>query len=433
MPRSSDRHHINLQWLVRLRWGAVLGQASVILAVDQWVGIPLPVAMLLTIVGIELASNLLVALWARRARAVHEGVIAAVIAFDVLLLTVLLFFSGGAFNPFNFLYLVYMALAAVVLEPRWTWSLLALSALSFGALFTETFGPGDGGHVHHADQMQMHLKGMWVAYAVAAVFIIYFVQRITHALAQQDEELVRARERTAQSEKLASLATLAAGAAHELSTPLSTIALVAGELRGTAHKGRLDDLDDDLLLIQGQVDRCRGILEQMSTDAGDSPGEAPVALSVGALADEVCGAVQRPNPVQIELAEGCAEIQLRVPRRAMVRALRGLVDNACDASSVEQTVVLAIAPRDGGIQVVVSDRGAGMAPEILERAGEPFFTTKDPGAGMGLGIFLARAIAEQLGGSLELTSNPGRGTRAAVVLPPATIDHLADRDAAAEE
>ena len=184
---TPDRNTINLQWLIRLRWGQALGQTLVILGVDAVMELTLPTATLLAIVAVEVISNLALAAWTKRATSVPEGVLVGVLAGDVMLLTALLFFSGGAFNPFNFLYLVHIALAAVVLSARLTWSLVILSALSFGALFfTESLGPEAARHVHHADQMQMHLKGMWVAYAVAAVFIVYFVQRITRALGARE-------------------------------------------------------------------------------------------------------------------------------------------------------------------------------------------------------------------------------------------------------
>ncbi|HHH28595.1 MAG TPA: HAMP domain-containing histidine kinase [Polyangiaceae bacterium] len=433
MSTTPDRNTINLQWLIRLRWGQALGQAVVIVGVNALMDLTLPMATLLAIVAVELASNVALAVWAGRVTSVRQGVLAAVLAADVMLLTALLFFSGGAFNPFNFLYLVHMALAAVVLPALLTWSLVVLSAVSFGALFfTESLGPDAAAHVHHADQMQMHLKGMWVAYAVAAVFIVYFVQRITRALGARERELALARERTARSERLAALATLAAGAAHELSTPLSTIALIASELRGHVP-GQPDAIDEDLALIQGQVARCRSILEQMSTEAGDSPGEAPRTMSPSELAAAVVAAVERPNPVDVVVDESGAEAVLRVPERATVRAIRGLVDNACDASPSAARVKLEVEHRGDEVAFVVSDGGSGMADDVLERAGEPFFTTKEPGKGMGLGLFLARATAEQLGGTLQITSRHGRGTRAVFTIPGATNDHIVGPAAAAEE
>ncbi|MCA9624883.1 MAG: HAMP domain-containing histidine kinase, partial [Myxococcales bacterium] len=388
MPASSlDKQRINLQWLLRLRFGEAFGQAMVILFVSECMDINLPTLALLGVVAAVAVTNVVIAAWARRAPTITERAVAGVLSLDVLLLTVILWLSGGAFNPFNFLYLVHIALAAVVLPPRWTWFLVALSALSFGALFSDELGPAtNDSHMSHGDHMEMHLKGMWVAYAVAAVFIVYFVQRITRALSQRDEELARARELAARSEKLASLATLAAGAAHELSTPLATIALVAGEIRGAASSGDLPAVEKDLTLIEDQVGRCRGILEQMSTEAGDSPGEAPDQVTVVALLTEVVAAVTRPNPIELEIAPEARDVSLSIPRTATRRALRGLVDNACDASPRDEPVRVEVELAGEHLDVTVIDRGAGMDATTLARAGEPFFTTKEPGRGTGLGL-----------------------------------------------
>ena len=214
---------------------------------------------------------------------------------------------------------------------------------------------------------------------------------------------------------------------------MSTIALVASELRGNDAQGGPEALDADLSLIQGQVARCRDILEQMSTDAGDSPGEAPREMTPAELADAVLAEVQRPNPVEVSVDDDCNDAVLLVPERATVRAIRGLVDNACDASASDARVTIDVRRHGARVAFAVDDDGSGMVAEVLERAGEPFFTTKEPGKGMGLGLFLARATAEQLGGTLEITSRHGRGTRAVFAIPAATNDHIVGRSAAAEE
>src|SRR6185369_2055893 len=191
---------------------------------------------------------------------------------------------------FSFLYLVNIALSAVVLRSLWTWTLVVLSLACFGALFAAA--PAHG----HAEHMQMHLQGMWVAFGVAAVFITYFVQRVTGALAARDVELAAANERTARHERLASLATLAAGAAHELSTPLSTIAIAAKELeRRLASDG---DAGADARLIREQVERCRQILAHMADDAGASSGETVEAVPIASIVD---GALRGLDDPRIEV------------------------------------------------------------------------------------------------------------------------------------
>ena len=404
---------INLRWIVRLRWGAALGQSVVILLARRIFTLELPLVALFAVIGIELGSNVACARW-QRERAVREWMLAAVMALDIVLLTVLLHLSGGSFNPFNFLYLVHIALAAVVLRPTYTWSLVALSLACFGSLFGGVFGLPVRAHDHHADQMEMHLRGMWVAFAVAAAFIVYFVDRIRRALADRDGELERSRHLATRSERLASLGTLAAGAAHELATPLGTIALAAGEMRTALDRGDSESVAADARLIQEQVQRCRAILDQMAS--AEAPGETPSRLTIGELAENVVEAMRSFGRLELAHVGDSHARAVLVPRRALEQGLRALVKNACDAS--RSTVVTVGSGHDSEwAWLDIRDSGDGMPPEVFARLGEPFFTTKEPGAGMGLGVYLTNALAEQIGGRLEFESTLGLGTTVRFVLP----------------
>jgi len=414
-----DAHAINFRWLITLRWGAIAGQIATVVVVGLGLGIALPLAPLAAVLALELATNVACTLWVRGAREVREGMLAALMLADVVILTALLALTGGPFNPFSCLYLVNIALAAVVLRPAWTWTLVAGSLACFGALFAQQpWGTlATTGHAH-AEHMQMHLEGMWVAFGVAAVFIVYFVQRVTRALAARDAELAAARARTARHERLASLATLAAGAAHELATPLSTIAVAAKELERQVARGvRGAGAAADARLIREQVERCRGILECMTADAGQSTGEAIVAVRIGDLVEGAVRAFPDRASVRVSIDERARRRTVDAPPRAVQQALRGVLENARHASPRDVPVELRVRADDAACRIEVCDQGAGMAPEVLARAGEPFFTTKPPGEGMGLGLFLARAVLERLGGRLELSSEPGNGTTTALVLP----------------
>jgi two-component system sensor histidine kinase RegB len=409
---------INLTWLLRLRWVAICGQVLTVVAVETLLGIGLPWLPLLGIVGFEAASNLAGAAWARRATDIAEWPIGLLMALDVLLLTALLYLTGGPFNPFTVLYLINIALAAVVLPPSWSWGLSLLSILSFGLLFliegpwTETMP-----HAAHDAHMSMHLQGMWVAFAVAAGFIVYFVQHVTRALAAREAELERARAGAARHEKLASLATLAAGAAHQLATPLSTIAVVAKELeQQLARAHASEETTGDARLIREQVERCREILVQMAADAGETAGEAIVTVGIERLVELAVNGLPSSGAVVVRVENLAAGRTIVAPVRSVGQALRAVVRNALDASRTDRPVVFRISADDSTWRFEVRDRGAGMPPDVLRRAGEPFFTTKGPGEGMGLGLFLARTVFERLGGNLDLRSAPG-GTTAVLTLP----------------
>jgi two-component system sensor histidine kinase RegB len=409
------RHGVDFSWLVTLRWGAFLGQGVTILAVDRWMGIALPLRPLAWVLAFGAATNLVCAAWARRA-AVPEWMLAAVMLLDVGLLTAVLYLTGGPFNPFSFLYLVNIALAAVTLAAAWTWALVTVSLLCFGGLFFAHVPlPLEHDHAH---PISMHVQGMWVAYGVAAAFIVYFIQRVRRALAERDAELLAARNAAARHERLASLATLAAGAAHELATPLSTIAVIAKELERALGNDGAATAGADARLIREQVERCRAILGQMAADAGETAGEAAAPVRVSAIVETASRDLAGRERVRCELAADTASASIRVPARALAQALRGVLQNALEASPAGGEVLVRLSAAGTHWRMAVEDRGSGMPPDVLARAGEPFFTTKN-GGGMGLGLFLARVVLERIGGALELDSTVGRGTTATLLLPAA--------------
>jgi two-component system sensor histidine kinase RegB len=256
---------------------------------------------------------------------------------------------------------------------------------------------------------------MWVALGVAASFIVYFLRRVALELAERERQLAMARERIVRSERLASLATLAAGAAHELGSPLGTIAVAARELeRSLAQKGSEAPLQEDARLIRAQVDRCRHILDELASNAGGPPG---AAFDDVELSELVSRALERfPDAARVSVSLPSTALRLRVPRLAVQKALGSLVHNALLAT-LDGGVRLIAARRANEVVISVEDDGPGMPPEVLEHAREPFFSTREAGAGMGLGLFLATSVVEQLGGRLELESAAGRGTRASLVFP----------------
>jgi two-component system sensor histidine kinase RegB len=411
-----ERNWVNIQWLARLRWAETAGQAATVMVGQFLLGGELPIAALLSVIAVGLVSNLGLELYffgdrrrdATAARPVHEWTIGFVMMLDIGILTGLLYLTGGPLNPFCFLYLVQIALAAVLVRALWTWMLVGLSFVGFGILLV----------AHHplAIPDDSRMIGMWVALLVASAFIVHFLRRITAALAEREDELTLARGLAARQERLASLATMAAGAAHELSTPLGTVALAAKELERALTKVDNTELAGDARLIREQVGRCRTILEQMAQGAG-TVGESVASCSVGELLDEVTVGIRAQPTIHREIADGVLRSALRLPPRAVSQALRSIITNAQDASPATTAVVVAVR-RDGDmLEVSVRDRGAGMPSEVMARIGEPFFTTKAPGRGMGLGLFLARAVVEGVGGTLQIDSTAGEGTEVRIALP----------------
>lgn len=225
-------------------------------------------------------------------------------------------------------------------------------------------------------------------------------------------------QRLSRNERLASLVTLAAGAAHEISTPLATIAVTAREIeRDARNRLGAGGIGEDASLIRAQVERCRLILDRMGAKGADTAGEVPAPVAIEDLLDRVRDRFSEElERIRVTVPAGFPSTCV-LPARATIEALAALVKNALDASAQHQPVELNASRRGERVQFIVRDHGVGMSPETLERVAEPFFTTKPTGLGMGLGAFLAHAFAQHLGGSLAFESDLGNGCTATLSLP----------------
>jgi two-component system sensor histidine kinase RegB len=273
---------------------------------------------------------------------------------------------------------------------------------------------------HRLNDFPTHLFTMWVCGAAIAELVAHYIARARAALAQRQQQLDEARERAARSERLSSLTTLAAGAAHELSTPLATIAVAARELEWNAARiAEPSDvgvaLKDDARLIRSELDRCEAILDGMSGRAGGHVATAleplPPSAIAGLVRERLTEAHRQRLVVEIDPSASVPS----ATGAEVVQAISSLLKNAFDASNGEDPVVLRFGAGDGVSRIEVQDRGVGMSPEVRRRAGEPFYTTKPPGGGLGLGLFLVRSFVERAGGTLEF--NAEHGTTAIVELP----------------
>ncbi|AKQ63760.1 Sensor histidine kinase PrrB (RegB) [Myxococcus hansupus] len=408
---------IALGWFVRLRWHAVAGQAVTVAVAVRGLELELPVAPLLALVATTAVSNLMLALWLRRSPSVQPGVLGAVLAFDTALLTGLLALSGGPANPFGMLYLVHVTLAAIVLGTRWTVLIALMSVMGSTSLFAFHVPlPDTVNQPGHHGLGSLHVVGMWVAFTLTALIIAFVVARVASALRDRQAALARTQRLAARAEKLASLSTLAAGAAHELGTPLGTIAIAANELDSLILDAPHEALED-ARLIRDEVERCRDILERMSARSGQTLGEVPEKTTPGAILERLREQLGAAEQARLRLEPG-PDIAIWCPVRGLVQVLTNLVRNGLHASEATQTPVVVSAHHEADrLRFVVEDRGTGIPHALMPRLGEPFFTTKPAGQGMGLGLFLAQTYAELCGGRLELDSEEGRGTRVLLELP----------------
>jgi two-component system sensor histidine kinase RegB len=429
---SSDEKQSSIAFsrLLLLRWGALACQAFIVLAVTFLTEIKPPLAILVIIIIFGSGTNLAFhSLFQKKNRSIPGRLFALVMSLDIFLFTVLLYYTGGAMNPFTFLFLIHVSLGAILMRPFWAWSLAVYTTFCYGILF---FLPDPAaispitGHAVPAiicrtspnvleSSMSLHLQGMWYAFAITVFFVVFFVNKVQNDLEDHQKTVSELESEKSKSEKLASLATLAAGAAHEFSTPLATIAIASGEMLDTMKEQETNpELIDDTRLIRQQVERCREILYQMSADAGEHLAEALRVFTIDELCSEVLAWFPKEKLRLIRIDCDIKDFLIRMPFRTLERIIRGLIKNGLDASSPDQPVSVSCRKDEEFLSFIIRDQGEGMDAETLTRAIEPFFTTKEAGKGLGLGLFLAESAAERFGGRLQLTSSPGGGTTAVI-------------------
>ena len=438
-------------WLLQLRWFAVIGQLITISVAGFFFVEQLPVQNLLVLVGFTAATNVVYGVWLRgeTAASVSQGVEAdpvasvtdrvrvtpvagigyssigklrvatALMVLDLITLTVMLHFSGGVENPFSAFYFVNMAVAGVLLRPRLAWMLALLAIVGFATLLF-SYVPLEILKVNEQeDPLGVRHLGAFIAFATCASVVTYFVTSTAAELTNRERELRLTQAEQARGRQLESLSTLAAGAAHELATPMSTVLLIARELQH--HLEEVDvpeSVRRDLQLIDSELRHCRAILVRMRSAAGDHAGERWQETTVGELLDTVLEGIREPHRVEISpQTERFEEETLWLPSEAVAQAIRNLVHNGLDASPDPTSVLVEMTTDQQNLLVRIQDWGEGMPGDVLERIGQPFFTTKEPGRGMGLGLFLAGNVIRRMGGSLDFSSDPGKGTIATVTLP----------------
>jgi two-component system sensor histidine kinase RegB len=394
---------VALLWLVRLRWHALVavGVAMTLAPVLMGVSVAwLPALGVVSGIGV---SNLAALLWARSERPVRSALLGLVLLVDSAWLTAALALSGGSENPFSSLYVVQVTLAALLLDAGWVAAVGLVSVAEYALLLARPQAPLSPG-------IESSLLALALTLGINATLVV----RMVAAYRERQAALAQAQREAAQAEKLASLTTLAAGAAHELATPLGSIAVASTELEELIREAPQQALVE-ARLIREQVSRCKQILQRMGARAGSEPGELPertnCAEAFARLRDELGARASR-----LEIG-GELGLEFEAPPQSLTAVLTDLVNNGLAASPPGARVTLASCARASGVRLTVGDAGSGIPSSISSRLGEPFFTTKAPGEGLGLGLFLAFRFARTCGGQLAIESSPGAGTRVHLDLP----------------
>ncbi len=406
MPDRSHRRV--LEGLFWLRNVAVVAQLVVLVLVVAGLKIQLETLPIVVVIGLLWAWNLLVGYRLGWAAPVTAAEIAANLAIDTLALTALLYWSGGSTNPFVSLFLVPVALAAAFLPVRYIALALLLAVACYSWLLWHYVPLAPVGSRFGGD-FNLHVWGMWASFILSAVIAAVFVRQLAQARERRERELARMRETLLRNEQIVAAGALAAGVAHEMNTPLSTIGLLAREIvEAPDDAGRVVEDGEEILR---QIDRCKQRLQRLQQRAGKAAGEG--AALIEALRD---WAAMRPD-VEVHFDLALDDLPELADMDSLAMALVNLLDNAADASLAAGRQRVDVRARcEGGVLIVeIDDQGRGLSVEQMKRAGREAFSSKE--AGLGLGLVLSHATLERIGGSLTMMNRQGGGLRTRVMVP----------------
>ncbi len=403
-----------MQQLILLRWIAVVGQVVTIAVVHRGFGIALPLAPMLAVVGaLTLFNGLSLLYWRRRARVTGPALLTGLLV-DVAALTAQLYLSGGIGNPFVFLFLLHVVLGAVLLPPAQSWIVVAATGLC-GVGLARFPGPVTLPVHPDAGLADPYVQGLLVCFVLIATLLVVFIGRIGRIVRARDARLAALRQQAVEEEHIVRMGLLASGAAHELGTPLSTMAVI---LRDWQHLPSFDsdpELLHDVIEMQAQVQRCKAIVTGILLCAGETRGDAPAETSLHAFLDDLVAHWRQTRPVHdLSYRNGIGEDIAIVSDTGLRQTICNLLDNALEASpdwlAMEAT-------RDAEtLTIRVSDAGPGFSDAMLAQFGQPYRSSKGRPGG-GLGLFLSLNVARTLGGTLDARNRARGGAIVTMTLP----------------
>jgi two-component system sensor histidine kinase RegB len=403
--------HSQLRRLIALRSMAIAAQLTTLAAGWKILGLELNWPPMLLTIGTLACINLFSWLRLRRRSPVSNPELFVQLCVDILALSVLLYYGGGSTNPFISLFLLPLVIAAATLPPRYTWSMAVLATVCYSLLMVYYIPlphvPDSAG-----DPFNTHVTGMWIGFAISTAVVAFFVVQMAQAVRVRDEMLTRVREEILRNERIVALGTQAAGAAHEMGTPLSTMAVVIGELRHDITDTQ-PALRDSLIILDAQVRGCKRILDKIMASAQHIGATSPQPADE--LMAEILDEWQLLRPAaQYRYHNSGTKPAPHINTDATLRAaLMNLLNNAADASP--QAIEIHTYCDASHFVVEIRDHGAGLSEEAALKAGSAFFTTK--ANGRGLGLFLANATIERMGGKVRLYNRDEGGATTGLTLP----------------
>jgi two-component system sensor histidine kinase RegB len=412
-PGRNARSQSNQRRLFLLRNIVIAGQIAAIAAAVLWLDIALPVVPMGMVIATLALLNLRTWWQLRQNKPISDTGFFAELLADAAALTALLALSGGSTNPFVSLYLLPIAVAAIALPARRAWLITGVTIVCYTALLFFFLPLTHGEHEMHSNTFNLHVLGMWVTFLASAILITAFVTVMAASIRARDRGLAAARERELRDEQVLALGTFAAGAAHELGTPLSTIAVLGKEMENDYRD--VPALRDDLQLLRAQIDQCKRIITGLTAAAGHARAGQARRQNVREFVDEVLEKwtlLRAPVNLSVTWSSAGAPPDI-IWGETISQTMINVLNNAADASPL--SVEIDVSWSAEALTIEVRDRGAGVADEVAANAGRKPISTKSPTRG--LGLFLANATVDRIGGSVALSNREGGGNCTRVTIP----------------
>jgi len=398
----------NLLRLCLIRTIVIVGLLAILFWLRCNASVSVPWTPLFVILSVIMLINLLVFWRLRYDWPVSENELFANLLLDVFFLTSILYFTGGSTNPIVSYYLIPLIISAAVLGPAHTWFIAFLS-IAFYTVLLFYYQPLDLFTMSgHGAMTSAHFLGMWVNFGFSAVLISWFVVRMAATLKEQSRSIARNRESGLRNEQIISVASIAAGTAHEMRTPLATMAVTVDDI-AFEHP----ELKDEMAVLEQQIERCDAVLKELvSTTTEDSQ---MVVTKFGTLLENLLEkwSLARPEiKLQLHVPEEVSKYQIRYDQ-SLQHALTSLLSNAADASP--EFVSLRVESLKESLLIIIEDHGPGIPAEIADSLGKTYISRKQ--GGLGLGLLLSQSSIERLGGEVSMMGMAGQGTRLEIRLP----------------
>ena len=440
-PKSQISVRQNIKWLFVLRNLMMFSEVILIVLTVYGLGLNLPEQQLWLVVISTGAVNLYTSMRLETDDPATELEIFSQISIDVFAIAALLYLTGGASNPITWVFLLPLIITAIMLPQAYAWYMVILTTSLYTMLIAfniplpsiEPHMPDPGllhsdlqhyqllqnAHLmHDKSYFSLHMFGMWFGFVFSAGLVAFFVVELARTLRDQERSLAEARENALRDERVIALGTLAASAAHDMGTPLGTIAIVAHDLEQEYPSHRYPDLYEKMLIMQQQINRCKEALSVMSASAGEMRAESGGVILLTDYIDDVIKQWRTHKPgakLKFFIAPEVAAEAKIIAERTLTHSIINILNNAVEASPAELGIEFHATWDLNHITIRICDHGPGFPPEIAEFAGKQPVVSKK--RGLGVGLFLTYSTINRLGGRINLYNSDSGGACVEITLP----------------